>query len=167
MSASAWIVVVTKQGRERDVKARLLDQGFEVYLPMRLVESRDGSYPRPFFPGYLFARITLEVTRWQAILSTVGVSRVLCTATRPHGVKDELIQRIRAREVDGLLHLSARPERRFARGQRVTTLDGAVDAIFAEALDSKRAIVLASLFNSSSVRITVDLQKLVALDEAA
>ncbi len=169
--AREWIVVITKLQNERMVARDLERKGFEVYLPMCLKEGRDGgSYPAPLLPRYLFARMALSSLRWQSLLSTVGVARVLCTPARPIGVREEFLAKLRAKEVAGYVAVGcagagaagAAQGVRLKKGDRITTLGGAVEALVSETIDGKRATLLASLFNSDSVRITVDLRKQAA-----
>jgi transcription antitermination factor NusG len=103
---SVWIVVVTKQGQERLARLRLEQQGFEVYLPMKLAQNRRRELvASPFFPKYLFARVTLAVDRWKSIYSTIGVAGVLGRGETPTGVKDEVVERIRAQEDAGFIRM--------------------------------------------------------------
>lgn len=163
---SAWIVVITKGGQERLVATRLRGIGFEVYLPMRLVVGpKKGSYPLPVFPRHLFARVTLDAERWQQIFTTVGITRVLCSPDRPMGVRDDFMNTIRGREVDGYLHLIPRPkfqpEKVFPKGDRrrqVRTHADVVDMLLSEVIDDRRAALLLSMTGDSSMRITVDLR---------
>jgi hypothetical protein len=70
----AWIVVSCRQGQEVRARVELERQGFEVYLPMRLVSIRrpgrqaNGArdlLARPFLPGYLFCRVGLALDGFQ------------------------------------------------------------------------------------------------------
>ncbi len=163
---SAWIVVVTKGMQERAVRERLIHQGFDVYLPMRMVHGpKKGAYPAPFFPRHLFARLTLEAERWQSIFTTVGVSRVLSSPERPLGVRDEFIHRIRDREKDGYLSLGVvrnanapKEKPAYKPGEKVSTLGGVVDLLFDTWIDEKRSLLLASVASDSSWKVTVDLR---------
>lgn len=165
-SPSAWIVVITKGGQERLVSMRLRALGFEVYLPMRLVVGpKKGSYPVPVFPRHLFARVTLDADRWQQIFTTVGITRVLCSPDRPIGVRDDFMNKIRGREVDGYLNLIARPkflaEKALPKGDRrrqIHTHADAVDLLLSETIDDRRSALLLSMTGDSSMRITVDLR---------
>lgn len=169
--ASAWIIVVTKRMQEAVVKLRLEQRGFEVYLPMRLVNGpKKGTYPVPFFPSNLFARATMDARRWQSIFTTPGVARVLCSPDRPMGVRDEFLQLIRDREVAGYLHLIPRAdglaERVMPTGKRakktLATPAEIADFLQSVTIDERRAQLLASFTGDSSMRITVDYRKAAA-----
>jgi transcription antitermination factor NusG len=161
----AWLIIITKGSAERAVADRLRHQGFEVYLPMRLVEDerRAGrsrsAVPRPFMPRHVFARAQMNAARWQEIFTTVGVQRVLCDPRRPMGVRDTFIRRLREQEIDGYFKLGRhRKLTNWEPGQKVKVLEEAIDAVVREVVDGRRVMLLASLFNSDSIRITVSLR---------
>lgn len=157
--ASVWIVVVSKVGQERRVKHELQQQGFEVYLPMKLTENRRRELvASPFLPRYLFARVTLAVERWKSIYSTMGVAGVLGRGERPTGVKDKLVQRIRDQEDGGFIRLGLETEAQLAKGDRVGFEVAGVDleGLFEERVDARRVLILASFLGRDS-RFVVDL----------
>ncbi|MDP3853632.1 transcription termination/antitermination NusG family protein [Phenylobacterium sp.] len=159
-ASTAWIIVITKGKQEAMVKARLEAKGFDVYLPMRLViGARKGIYPVPFFPRHLFARARMDAGRWQSIFTTVGVSRLLCSPDRPLGVRDDFINKIKAREVKGYLNLVPKPQeaKRLGRAKALKTYDDVLELIESEAIDERRAWLLGSFVSDSSVRITTRL----------
>lgn len=167
---SAWIIVLTKRLQEKVVKLRLEQRGFEVYLPMRLVHGpKKGIYPVAFFPGMVFARATLDAERWQAIFTTPGIARVLCSPDRPIGVREEFMQLIRDQEIKGYLHLVPRDQavaaRVFPKGSRTKLIKSQADVLHmlqSEAIDERRASLLASFTGDSSMRVTVDFRKRAA-----
>lgn len=162
-----WVVVVTKPGQERRARLELERQGFPVYLPMKLaMDRRPGRAGQllasPFFPRYLFAQVSLAVGDWKKIWYTIGVQGLLGTNERPIGVKDTLVERIRAAEEDGFIKIGLEADGpRFERHQRVVVEVGGVDieGVFMERVDEKRASLLVSCLGRDS-RFTVDLRKL-------
>lgn len=158
-----WVVVVSKPQQERRALSELTRQGFEAYLPMRLAMNRrtQEMVAMPFFPRYLFARVTLEIGAWKTIWYTHGVHGLLGCADRPIGVKDELVERIRAQEEAGYIKLGLEADGpRFERGEKVKTLDDfGFEGVFQERVDDKRAMILVSFLGRDS-RFTVDLRKL-------
>lgn len=157
-----WVVVESHAGKETFAKFHLQKQGFEVYLPMRLTRGRDGrGGVKPFFPRYQFVTVGPDVRRWQSIFSTLGVKRVFCTGERPIGVRNEFIESIRAQEVEGLLSVGVglTVPCPYSNGDKV--LMGAVEAVFLERVDDRRAQILVQLLGRES-RVTVDLTKLDA-----
>jgi len=142
-----WFVVVAKQHNESWAEENLAKQGFEVYGPKYLATptGRPGrpvvARPRPLFPTYLFARVGASVARWQSVFSTRGVHGVLKGAGGSFmPVPDEVIDRIRQEEVDGLVKVL--PKAPFARGERVRAAGSPLDALFEEEDDERRAWVL-------------------------
>lgn len=159
-----WIVVVSKPGQEIKAKAELERQGFEVYLPMRLFENRKRELQAsPFFPRYLFARVPVIVEQWRSIFSTYGVASVLgCTGTRAIGVKDALVERVRAQEEGGYIKIGLRKadSPHFMTGERVRVGTAwGIEATFIEPVDARRATILVSLLGRDS-QVVVDLSKL-------
>jgi transcriptional antiterminator RfaH len=154
-----WIVVKTKPGQERLAQHELQGQGFEIYLPMRLFESKRGQIQAsPFFPGYLFARVTLEVERWKCIYTTRGVAAVLGCGMLPHGIKDDVVNRIREQEDGGFIRLGLAEDCLYSKGDRVMV--GVVEAVFHERVDAKRVSILLSWLQRRDSPVVVDLTKL-------
>jgi transcription antitermination factor NusG len=165
-----WIVVSCRQAQEVRARVELERQGFEVYLPMRLVSIRrpgrqaNGArdlLARPFLPGYLFCRVGLALGDWRRIWSTFGVKGLLGSEERPAAVRDWVVDRIRDQEEGGFIKLGLEADRpAFDRGARVQLagLDQ-VEGLFLEQIDERRASILVSLLGRDS-RVTVDLAKL-------
>lgn len=159
-----WVVVVTKPGQERRAKRELEQQGFEIYLPMRLsINHRRETVAAPFFPRYLFAHVTLASAQWKAIWSTFGVQGLLGSVNRPYGVADRVIERVQAQEEEGYIKIgleAAAGEFKPDQKVRLAGFDG-LEAVFVERVDAKRALILVSFLGSES-RARVDLSKLRA-----
>lgn len=172
-----WVCVVAKPFAELSAKQNLINQGFDVYLPMKLFEVSAG--PRkgelrstPFFPRYLFAHIDVREDRWRYIWSTIGVQSVLgATAARPPcGVADFVIERLQAQEEAGYIRMMGDIAERgrlvacpFGEGEIVRMAGSPLEAVFLEPVDAKRAIILVKLLGRDS-RLTVDIAKLRATD---
>jgi transcriptional antiterminator RfaH len=163
-----WVVVTCKQAQEVRARGELERQGFDVYLPMRLVSIRRAGrsnvrdlVARPFLPGYLFVRTSLALSDWRRIWSTFGVRGLLGSEERPAAVRDWVIDRIRDQEEGGFIKLGlAFDGPVFPKGARVQVsgLDG-VEGLFVEQIDDRRASILISLLGRDS-RVTVDVGKL-------
>lgn len=161
-----WIVVHSRAGEERLAKEELEhpSRGFEVYLPMRLATQSDGRgktreiVARPFFPRFLFARVGLQLDRWKSIYTTRGVRSVLGHGLLPTGVKDEVIDRIKAQEDAGFIRMGLAEDCPFKKGERVKV--GGLEAVFYERIDARRAVILVSLLQRTDSPVTVDLRKL-------
>jgi len=158
-----WVVVVSKPGQERRAKRELEQQGFETYLPMSLsmhIKTKQ-MVAAPFFPRYLFARVSLAVQDWRKIWYTFGVQGLLGQAERPVGVADEMIDLIRVHEEAGFIKVGLQAEgQRFERGERVKAIgEIEFEGVFQERVDDKRAMILVSFLGRDS-RFIVDLRKL-------
>lgn len=166
LDPKVWIVVHTRAGEERVAKEELerLGRGFEVYLPMRLATLKDNwkksreIVARPFFPRFIFARVGLQVDRWKSIYTTRGVRSVLGNGLLPTGVKDEVIDRIKAQEEAGFIKMGLSEDCPFKPGDRVGI--GPLEAVFHERVDARRVVILLSLLQRTDSPVTVDLRKL-------
>lgn len=92
----------------------------------------------------------MQTQRWRSINGTVGVVGLVSCGDRPLRVPDDVLDEIRAREdAAGFVCMQPTP---FTRGQHVRVSDGPmVDtlALFEEAIDENRAILLVSLMGRS------------------
>lgn len=123
MNELAWYVVQSNVRKESFVRDRIEELGREAFLPL-LSERRRGrrrATTGPFFPGYLFARLSecdgdLARVRWLH-----GVRRVLGDGDRPRPVHDGIVDTIRIRaDATGRVRFGGR----LRRGDRVKILDG-------------------------------------------
>lgn len=162
-----WYVVQTQPHGETKAVGHLKRQGFETYLPRYLKRRRHARrieiVEAPLFPRYLFVRIDVSAQRWRCIHSTVGVSRLVCNGEEPTPVGDPVISALREREgTDGLVRLE--PRRRFAPGEQVRILDGALASclgLYEGMADADRVKVLLDLLGRK-VRVVVDDLSIVA-----
>lgn len=129
-SGKRWFIVQTQVNRERQARQHLLQQRFEVYLPMRLSERRDCRHPiTPFFPRYMFVRFDPDVEQWLSICSTVGVQDILRS---PRGLPtvcpSRVVARVKEMEVDGVIHLVGAHQKakvaQFKKGDKVRVTEG-------------------------------------------
>lgn len=156
-----WMVTNSNFRKEKVLKANLISQGYEVYLPMRLPQVvNDRAEPRPLFPGVVLVRLTPSVERWQAIFSTQGFKSLYMAKSRPIGLSDAFVQRLKADEVEGFLRvgLLRRHDHPTKRGGRWVPLPDLVNALLAERVDERRNMLLASIL-SGNAPVTVDLAK--------
>ncbi|MCC7017232.1 MAG: transcriptional activator RfaH [Rhodospirillales bacterium] len=158
-----WFVVHTQPNGETKAVAHLERQNLHVYLPRFLKRRRHARRtdwtPRPLFPRYLFVRMDLEVTRWRAINSTVGVNHLVCNGNRPLPVDDGVIADIRSRENEsGFVVLNTRNS--FRAGQAVRINVPAFDdciGLFEDMSDDDRVTVLLDLLGRTvRVRLPLD-----------
>jgi transcription antitermination factor NusG len=124
---------------------------------MRQYENRKGvTMATPFFPSYLFARVTLQVERWKSIYGTLGVAGVLGRPECPIGVQDWVIERIKAQEEAGFIKLAEAGL--LKKGERYRDVVTGLEGVFHEAVDEKRALLLTKYMGDS--RMTVDIRRL-------
>ena len=97
-----WYLAYTKPRLEEVAQVNLLQQGFEVYLPLykKFKKTEQGSNPHfePMFPRYLFFRANLGQQSLSTIRSTKGVNNLVRFGFEPARIQDELIDLIREME---------------------------------------------------------------------
>jgi transcriptional antiterminator RfaH len=163
-----WFVVVCHSGREREAKARLIEQGFQVYLPMRLNHPRAKRPITPFFPRYLFVRFNPSIDQWLCICSTIGVLDIIRSgAGYPQAVSDHWIKQIQAWEIEGVIHLLAPVKKAgpaFKKGDRVRVIDGhfaGFEGLVHIANDTDRiTVMLALVAKGESVKVKLQARSL-------
>jgi transcriptional antiterminator RfaH len=76
-----WYVVYTRHHHERSVYERLVERGFQAYLPLAMGWRKSTRGPRqvaiPLFPRYIFVRCYLEMYAHLELISIPGVMRLL------------------------------------------------------------------------------------------
>jgi transcription antitermination factor NusG len=76
-----WYVVYTRHHHERSVYERLVERGFQSYLPLATVWRKSNRGPRkvarPLFPRHIFVRCYLEMYAHLELISIPGVMRIL------------------------------------------------------------------------------------------
>lgn len=148
-----WYVVMTKNGQERWAKHNLEKQGFETYLPMRLVQrvrhGRTETRGEALFPNIMFVLVEPRPELWRPIFSTLGVKSLMCAGDHPAAVKPGLIERIKEREVNGMITIApAKPALvpcPHKPGSKVKVKKGpfaGFDAVFSERVDANRVSIL-------------------------
>jgi transcription termination/antitermination protein NusG len=90
-----WFALWTRSRHEKVVLERLLQKGFEAFLPTFVRWRRERGHLQkanmPLFPGYCFARF--ETTRRLAVLECIGVVGIVSVQGRPAPIPDqELVQ---------------------------------------------------------------------------
>jgi transcriptional antiterminator RfaH len=134
--------VHTKPHQERAVEGGLLNRGIETYLPVlkpRRTQARRQARPRPFFSGYLFARLDLTTIPLSSINWSPGVNRVVSFGGQPAVVHDEVLDWLKRRlaEVEESDYFRGLPLR---SGDRLLVVRGPLrdmEAIFDQRLSSQ------------------------------
>lgn len=161
-----WCVVVAKPGMDRTARAQLERQRFDVYVPLAVSEApktprnpKGGLNIRPFFPRYLFVRLSdTTVGWWRSMYGTIGVASVFVGPDqRPVAVPTRIIEALQAREENGFIKVAqAEPEpERWQRGDavRYATEAGDLDAIFVQPVDKARAEILFNLLGRETSKV--------------
>ncbi|HSF81026.1 MAG TPA: transcription termination/antitermination NusG family protein [Anaerolineales bacterium] len=103
--AKYWYVLNCKSNKGHIVQQQLQSQGFEVFYP--LADSHQGKTGRlqlkPYFPGYLFVRVDLQVFSLSTFQWMPNTEGLVCFGSKPAYVPDTLIQAIsrHVREISG------------------------------------------------------------------
>jgi transcription antitermination factor NusG len=76
-----WYILYTRHHHERTVHERLVDRGFQAYLPLTMGWRKSNRSTRkvaiPLFPRHVFVRCYLEVYAHLELISIPGVMRIL------------------------------------------------------------------------------------------
>ena len=76
-----WYILYTRHHHERAVHERLMDRGFQAYLPLtmgwRKSNRRLRKVATPLFPRHVFVRCYLEIYAHLELISIPGVMRIL------------------------------------------------------------------------------------------
>ena len=101
-----WFAVYTKPRKETLAEEHLQRQGYEVYSPclqqLRRYRGRWRKMIAPLFPRYLFVSLMAGRDNFAPIRSTFGVIDLVRFGNVPKAVPQDLIEAIRAHEVQGV-----------------------------------------------------------------
>jgi transcription antitermination factor NusG len=139
---TGWFVINTKPKKELHVAKLFAEGGYTCYIPVYRQDKR----VTPFFPGYGFLRFNFP-DDFQTVRYTRGVKRVVGDNNGPIPIPDEAIDRIRAREIDGLIEFEKHGETPLV-GDEIEVVEGPLKGlrgIFKKELgDTERVMILLS-----------------------
>lgn len=169
-----WYLAKTHLAKEALAIENLVRQGFETYMPLRLVRTRHNeAAARPLFPRHVFFRVGMTGEGWRKVFSTRGVQSVYRSGDHPAIVPLKVIARLKAEEDGGLIKIfdpkiaaAQQVKALFAPGARIKIKTGAMeglDAIFQEGLDANRVAILVRLLGRET-RVTLELDTITARD---
>lgn len=148
---ASWVVIQTKPRASAMVVKHLRQQGFEYYNPrtnLRLVSRGRVTFRRTqLFPDYIFVRV---IDQWRALLSTLGVRRLLMSSDeKPAQIKSSIIRELqRAEDESGLVALGPK----FKVGDKVQVKRGPFaycTGLYDGQSDKDRSLVLLSWLGAS------------------
>lgn len=133
----AWFVLYTHPRAEKQVEARLRQQGFDVWLPLhrtpRTWSDRIKYVDMPLFNSYIFIHTTPE--NLFSATRTYGVARIVYFDSRPAEMRQSEIDAIRE-------FLSLADSRELMPGDEVEILCGAMKSITGRVRKVKKRYVL-------------------------
>jgi transcriptional antiterminator RfaH len=158
-----WYVMHSKPQKELWLYDQLSAlQQVEAYYPcLRVRNVRTRSYKsKPYFPGYLFVNVDLDVTGTSVLQWIPGSLGLITFGGTPACIPDGLLQRIRHR-VDEINSAGDKMRESLRLGSEVVIHSGPVagfDAIFCTRLhDNERAQVLLKVLQDQAIRINLPL----------
>jgi transcription antitermination factor NusG len=135
-----WYVINAKPKKEFQVERLFIEGGFEIYTPKYIQDKQI----KPFFPGYQFLRFEYP-EQYRMVKYTRGVKSVIGNDSGPIPIADEVINRIRAREVNGVIELE-KYGLEPGLGDEIEVMEGAMKGLrgvfHKEMTDKERVIIL-------------------------
>lgn len=155
-----WCVAQTKPSQETVAAKHLIEQGYDVYLPLFKKQRRharkvtDVLYP--LFPRYIFVGMDLDVARFRSIHSTLGISYLLMNGDRPATVQKAIIDDLKAQEITaGVVPINTIVP--FSKGDKLIVLEGSLQdhIVTFESLDDKGRVQLLLNFLGREVKVSL------------
>ena len=163
-----WYVVFTKPRQESKAMLNLMNQGFDVWLPMLAVWRKSaGQWLRkdvPCFPRYLFARPSHEAQSIAPIRSTLGVTALVRFGNEYAELSESLLNDLRG----AIDPQSIQPDERispFVAGEQVCVTSGplaGLGGVVTRPAIERVAVLLSLLGRESEVFLTPDMLDKVA-----
>ena len=166
LSARRWYVIQSQPRRESLALVHLRRQGFTSFCPTRSKIARAGrrrvTVAAPFFPGYLFVELDLDVDRWRSINGTIGVLRLVSfgASGRPAPLPLGFVEKLRemcANSVPGA-------DDGLEAGDNVRVIGGPFDdlcGVLENRSDGERVTILLSLLGKET-RVSLKRGSLIA-----
>ncbi len=154
---TGWFVINTKPKKELHVAKLFAEGGYTCYIPVYRQDKR----VTPFFPGYGFLRFNFP-DDFQTVRYTRGVKRVVGDNNGPIPIPDEAIDRIRAREIDGLIEFEKHGETPLV-GDEIEVVEGPLKGlrgIFKKELGDKERVMILLSYVSYQGQLLIEKDKL-------
>ncbi len=144
-----WYTIRTKPNKENVAAYNYQNQGYEIYLPQVLKTIKHArqvkKVNKPFFPGYLFIRLSKNECNWQKISNTRGSIAPVKFGDQYPIIADQVIDNLQNLEnKDGYIDINIFVKD-YNPGQKVRFIDGnfeGLEGIFYSQNGHDRAIIL-------------------------
>ena len=151
-----WFLAYTKPRQESIADVNLVQQGFEVYLPLykkfKKTEQGPVAIFEPMFPRYILFRPGKPEQSISVVRNTKGVASIVRFGFEPATLHDELVQRIR--QLEQVRHQATLQElSQIKVGQAVRLKHTALGSIegLVQNVSSKRVAVLLEILGRPTV----------------
>ena len=157
-----WYVMHSKPQKEQWLYDQLDALQIEAYCPA--VRTKSGACkPKPYFPGYLFVNVDLQLTGTSLLQWIPGSLGLVSFGGEPACVPDGLLQRIR-RRIDEINNIEDRLFEILKPGDELTIHSGpfaGYDAIFCARLhDSERVQVFLKILQDHPLQVNLPVSQL-------
>jgi transcription antitermination factor NusG len=97
--AHQWYALCCKPRKERMIWQQLLSRGYDVFYPRILIRTRNGKrlIVKPFFPGYLFVNLDVEVESASKFQWMEHATGLVCVDGKPFHIPDGMIEAMQNR----------------------------------------------------------------------
>ena len=153
----SWFVINTKPKKEFQVEKLFTEGGFQVYNPKYFHEKRI----KPFFPGYGFVYFDYP-GQYQLVRYTRGVKKVVGPRESPTPISEDVINEIKAREINGLIELQKYGEEPEV-GDEIEVMEGALKGlrgIFKREISDKERVMILLNYVSYQGQLLIEKKKL-------
>lgn len=153
----SWFVINTKPKKESQVEKLFTEGGFSVYNPKYFHEKRI----KPFFPGYAFVYFDFP-GQYQLVRYTRGVKKVVGTQESPIPISEDVINEIKAREINGLIELQKYGEEPEV-GDEIEVMEGPLKGlrgIFKREISDRERVMILLNYVSYQGQLLIEKKKL-------
>jgi transcription antitermination factor NusG len=163
-----WYILYTRHHHERAVHGRIVDKGFQAYLPLTMGWRKSNRSLRkvatPLFPRHVFVRCYLEIYAHLELISIPGVMRILeDTQGRLRVVPEDEI-RLLGKLCDSDISLECTGYQ--VQGQLMEVVRGRLRGIAGVIRDESKTALLVPIHTlQTSVAVEIDRAQLLPCDE--
>ena len=163
-----WYILYTRHHHERAVHERIVDRGFQAYLPLTMGWRKANRNLRkvatPLFPRYVFVRCYLELYAHLELISIPGVMRILEDAQGRLRVVPEDEIRLLGKLCDADISLQRTGYQ--LQGQLMEVVGGRLQGIAGVIRDESKTFLLVPIHTlQTSVAVEIDRAQLLPCAE--